>query len=177
METMLHTQKTLSFSKRIVKYLPQTIRRRLPAEISVVSVSEKESRLLNRRYRGKNRAANVLSFLYPASETPRGSSKVLRQKKSGKEGGFDFAGRHAIDMDNRRFRGGVYDKEYGEIIVCPAVIRAEARKQKHTFRYQMTWYIVHGMIHLSGLHHEKSRRTAERVERLEKQILKRMGSV
>lgn len=71
----------------------------------------------------------------------------------------------------------LYGKGYGEIIVCSSVIRREARAQKHSYKYQLAWMIVHGMIHLSGLHHEKSRMTAERVERLEKQILKKLRSV
>lgn len=108
--------------------LKSSRRYELPVEISVVSISEKESRLLNRRYRKKHKPANVLSFLY--------------------------------------------GPEYGEIIVCPSLIRREARKQGHTYQYQMTWMIVHGTIHLSGLHHERSRAAAERVEKLEQKILR-----
>jgi len=64
-----------------------------------------------------------------------------------------------------------YSDKYGEILVCPPVIRAEAKAQQHTFQYQMTWMIAHGMMHLSGLHHEKSREAGKRVARLEKKIL------
>ena len=127
-EPILHTPKTLSFAKRTVKRLPQAIALRLPAEISVVPVSEKESLALNRRYRKKNKAANVLSFYYA--------------------------------------------KEYGEIIVCPAIIRAEAKTQNNSFEYQMTWMIVHGMIHLSGLHHEESKVAEKKFSRIEHKVLK-----
>ena len=65
-----------------------------------------------------------------------------------------------------------YDKEYGEIIVCPALIRREAKAQGNSFEYQMTWMIVHGMIHLSGSHHEKSAVAAQQVSRLEQKILR-----
>lgn len=126
-ETVLHASQNIAFSKEIVKNLPQAIAKRLPVEISVVSVSEKESAELNRRYREKDKTTNVLSFRY--------------------------------------------GKEYGEIIVCPAVVRREARRQKHTFRYQMTWMILHGMIHLSGLHHEQSPVAAKKTEAVEKRIL------
>ena len=119
---------TLSSARRIVKHLPQATAKRLPAQISVVPVSEKESRALNRQYRKKDKATNVLSFYYT--------------------------------------------KEYGEIIVCPSVIRHEAKAQKHSFEYQMTWMILHGMIHLSGLHHERSWKTAERTESVERKILR-----
>lgn len=82
---------------------------------------------------------------------------------------------------NRRYRkkhkpanvlSFLYGPEYGEIIVCPSVVRHEARMQGHTYRYQMTWMVVHGTIHLSGLHHERSRAAAESVEELEQKILR-----
>ncbi len=67
-----------------------------------------------------------------------------------------------------------YDKEYGEIIVCPVLIRREAKAQDNSFEYQMTWMIVHGMIHLSGLHHEKSDAAARRAEKAEQAILEKL---
>lgn len=126
-ETILRTPQNVAFSKEIVKYLPQAVRSGLPAEISVVSVSEKKSAMLNRMYRKKDTATNVLSFRY--------------------------------------------SDEYGEIFVCPAVIRAEAKAQKNSFQYQMTWMIVHGMIHLSGVHHEKSKAAERKFSRIEHGIL------
>ena len=67
-----------------------------------------------------------------------------------------------------------YGKEYGEIIVCPALIRREAKAQDNSFEYQMTWMIVHGMIHLSGSHHEKSDTAARRTEKVEQAILEKL---
>lgn len=67
-----------------------------------------------------------------------------------------------------------YDGKYGEILVCPAVIRQEAKAGGNSFQHQMTWMVVHGMLHLAGLHHETSERAALRVEKLEQQIIKKM---
>ena len=81
---------------------------------------------------------------------------------------------------NRRYRGKraptnvlsfLYGPEYGEIIICPAIIRREAKEQRSAQAFQMTWMIVHGMLHLAGLHHEKSARMAKRVERIEQGVL------
>lgn len=123
----------LSLEGQIVKHLPQVVQRRLPVEISVVAVSERESARLNRRYRKKRKPANVLSFLY--------------------------------------------DREYGEIIVCPALIRVEAKAQGNSFQYQMTWMIVHGMLHLAGVHHEKSQASAKMAARLEEEVLRKFQSL
>ena len=155
------TSKNLSFSKQIVKYLPQAVASRLPAEISVVAVSEKESRRLNRRYRGKNKPANVLSFLYTSMSLSSPRKRGSREQKTG------------FPIESGMTQNGKAVYIYGEIIVCPAVIRREAKAQKHSFDYQMTWMILHGMIHLAGVHHERSQLTTERVEILEKNILQR----
>lgn len=67
-----------------------------------------------------------------------------------------------------------YDEKYGEILVCPAIIRQEAKTRGNSYQQQMTWMIVHGMLHLAGLHHETSERAALRVEKLEQQVLKKL---
>jgi len=64
-----------------------------------------------------------------------------------------------------------YGPEYGEIILCPSVIRGDAKTQGNSYAYQLTWMIVHGMMHLTGLHHERSVTRAKRVERTEQKIL------
>lgn len=71
----------------------------------------------------------------------------------------------------------LYDKEYGEIIVCPGLIRAEAKEQGHSFKYQMTWMIIHGMLHLAGVHHEQSVAVAKRAARLEEDVLRKFQSL
>ena len=64
-----------------------------------------------------------------------------------------------------------YDDTYGEILICASVIRREAKKQGNTQAFQMTWMVLHGMLHLAGVHHEKSPRMAKKVERIEQKIL------
>lgn len=64
-----------------------------------------------------------------------------------------------------------YGKDYGEILVCPAIIRKEAKRQGNIYKYQMTWLILHGMLHLGGIHHEFSAKDRNRSESLERKIL------
>ena len=81
---------------------------------------------------------------------------------------------------NRRYRhkrkpanvlSFLYGKEYGEIVLCSAIIKKDAKKQGNTEVFQMTWMVVHGMLHLAGLHHEKSNVIAQRTMRIENTVL------
>lgn len=88
----------------------------------------------------------------------------------------------AHNLDQRFFQRGRpanvlsfrYNPAYGEILVCPAVIRQDARRQGNPYQYQMTWMIVHAMLHLAGMHHERSRRMAVLVTRLETMMLRKL---
>ena len=116
--------------RKIRSALPAALGRKLPRQIEIVPIREPEARRLNRRYRARRRAANVLSFRYGS--------------------------------------------DYGEILVCPQVIRRDAASTGNTYSYQLTWMVLHGMIHLAGLHHEKTRAVAAKVNRLERRILKKL---
>lgn len=118
---------------QIARLLPLNVARVLPQNIAVTRVSAARSRDLNRRYRGVDRATNVLSFRY--------------------------------------------DDQHGEILVCAAVVRKEAAACRHSYPYQMTWMILHGMLHLAGVHHEGSRRNAHRAERIEALVLGRIRRI
>ena len=70
-----------------------------------------------------------------------------------------------------------YGADYGEILVCSAIIRREAKEQGHSYRYQMTWMVLHGMLHLAGWHHERSRVATERVDGVERNILAKIFGI
>jgi probable rRNA maturation factor len=106
-------------------------------ELGVRVVARAESRRLNARYRGRNRATNVLSF--PAERIP-----------------------------------GVPMQPLGDLVICPAVLRAEARLQGKSLRAHWAHLIVHGTLHLLGYDHEDSGE-AQRMERREITLLRRLG--
>jgi len=97
--------------------------------INVIFVSKERSRLLNVKYRKKNKPANILSFDYG---------------------------------------------NYGEIVICPEVVKKEAKKSGNSFKYQLSWMLVHGLLHLAEIHHEKSLAQAIKAERIEKEILQKI---
>jgi probable rRNA maturation factor len=72
-------------------------------------------------------------------------------------------------VDERRFAGSI-----GDIVVCAAVVAAEARAQDKTLPAHWAHMVVHGTLHLLGHDHVK-RRDARRMERLEVEILRGFG--
>jgi probable rRNA maturation factor len=85
--------------------------------LSIAYVDEKKSREINKKYRNKNKATNVLSFPLHKNE--------------------------------------------GEIVLCPAAIKREAKSFSKTFRQFLGFLVIHGMLHLKGYDH------GEKMEKLE----------
>ncbi|TSC68174.1 MAG: putative rRNA maturation factor [Parcubacteria group bacterium Gr01-1014_66] len=65
-----------------------------------------------------------------------------------------------------------YSSQYGEIILCPDRIVRDAKKEGNSHVFQMTWMILHGMLHLAGLHHEYSSAHSRSIELLERRVLR-----
>lgn len=62
----------------------------------------------------------------------------------------------------------------GDLFICPAVVRANAKAWGRSVRAQMQWTIVHGLLHLAGYDHERGPRAAARMAVVEQKILKRL---
>ncbi len=64
--------------------------------------------------------------------------------------------------------------ELGDIAICPAVVRAEARAQRKPLRHHWAHMVVHGCLHLLGYDHEREH-DARRMQRREIALLARLG--
>lgn len=108
-------------------------------DVTLRIVGAAEGGRLNRAYRGKGSATNVLTFRYrrPAHGAGR---KLLR----------------------------------GDIVLCHPVVEREARAQRKPLAEHYAHLVVHGILHLRGFDHERTR-NAMRMERLETAILARLG--
>ena len=102
-------------------------------EVAIALLGESDARDMNRRYRGKDYATNVLSF--PYEPLPGTRYSLL-----------------------------------GDLVLCPAVIAREARRQGKRLRDHYAHLAIHGTLHLLGHDHERSR-DAERMERIERDVL------
>ncbi len=105
-------------------------------KISLAFVSKKEMQKLNKKFRGKNKPTDVLSF--------------------------DLTARYKLPTTN---------SELGEIIICPEVVKENAKKFGTEFKKEIVKVFVHGILHLLGYDHEKSEKEVRKMEAREEQYL------
>jgi probable rRNA maturation factor len=53
-------------------------------------------------------------------------------------------------------------KNEGEIIICPTIVKQEAKKFSKTFSQFLGFLVIHGMLHLKGLEHSSTMEEAEK---------------
>ena len=63
----------------------------------------------------------------------------------------------------------------GDVVLARQTVLREAREQKKTSADHLVHLVVHGTLHLMGHDHETSDADADRMEALERRILKRLG--
>lgn len=89
--------------------------------LSLAFVDKKTSRKINKTYRKKDQATNVLSFTFSKNE--------------------------------------------GEIVLCPNLIKIEAKNKEKNFnknyRELLGFLVIHGMLHLKGMQHSSKMNRAE----------------
>ena len=117
------------------------------AELSIVLADDRYARALNRGYRGKDSATNVLSF--PA----------LAPAELGRAGGRAKRGPPLL---------------LGDVVLAFETVRAEALAARKPLAHHLAHLIVHGTLHLLGYDHARAAE-AERMERRETAILARLG--
>ena len=104
-----------------------------PAVVTLRFVARAEGQRLNREFRGKDYATNVLSFPY--------------------------GGRAPLE---------------GDVVICAPVVASEARDQGKAVRAHYAHLVVHGLLHLQGLDHERAAE-ATWMESRERAILAGLG--
>ncbi|MFA5070739.1 MAG: rRNA maturation RNase YbeY [Patescibacteria group bacterium] len=62
----------------------------------------------------------------------------------------------------------------GEIIICPARARIEARREGLGYRKKITFLVIHGFLHLFGFDH-KNDRQRKKMERMEGELINLSG--
>ena len=63
----------------------------------------------------------------------------------------------------------------GDIVISVPIAASQAREEGHSLACEIDHLLIHGLVHLMGFDHERSRREAVRMKRKEQQLLKRLS--
>jgi probable rRNA maturation factor len=135
----------------------------------------------------------VRGWAPPRSELARWASAALGRHATGAELGVRVVGSAESARLNARYRGRdnptnvlsfpqpplpararAAVRALGDLVICPTVLRGEARAQSKALRAHWAHLVVHGTLHLIGYDHERAA-DARRMERREIAVLRRLG--
>jgi probable rRNA maturation factor len=115
------------------------LRRIAPArargEVSIALVSDRRIRALNRTYRRKDYATDVLSFATPSFATPANPQSPIP------------------------------NPFLGDIVIARGVAKRQARLARHSEQTELRVLALHGLLHLLGYDHERDNGRMLRMER------------
>ena len=99
-------------------------------ELIFVFLGVHSMRILNKRYRGRDRVTDVLSF--PPT----------------------LSGAHSL----------------GELVFCPQRVKRQAKQNRHSYRRELAYLSLHGLLHLLGFEHENGGEEATQMYGLQDSI-------
>ncbi len=114
-------------------------------KITLRIADEVEARALNKDFRGKDYATNVLTFVYDDAQTPPG---------------LPLSGEESVLS--------------GDIVICAPVVEREARAQHKDLSAHYAHLSIHAALHLQGYDHENEQ-DAVVMEALETALLAKLG--
>jgi probable rRNA maturation factor len=121
-------------------------------EVSLLFVDEAAIAALNERFLSRPGPTDVLAF--PVEDDPVSTGRFPDMGGTGP--------------------GSDPDEEppllLGDVVVCPAVARANAAERGEAYEDELALLVVHGLLHLLGLDHE-AEAEAEAMEALERELL------
>jgi len=133
----------------------------------------------------------VRTWAPPRADITTWASTALGRKAAGRELAVRVVSRGESRRLNARYRGrdkptnvlsfpapelpaGSEQLPLGDLVICPEVLRAEAREQHKSLRAHWAHLVVHGALHLIGYDHMQPSE-ASRMERREISVLRRLG--
>ncbi|OHA71163.1 MAG: rRNA maturation RNase YbeY [Candidatus Wildermuthbacteria bacterium RIFCSPLOWO2_12_FULL_40_9] len=112
----------------------------------------------------------------------KATQKVLTGEKSKLDVSIVLMQPKEIQLLNRQYRNKNYPtdvlsfryEESGEIVLCVQEIKKDAMATGTILKKQVVLVLIHGVLHLLGYDHEKSRKEAEKMEKKQNYYLKKL---
>ena len=125
------------------------------AVITLRLVGTREGRALNRDFRGRDYATNVLTFAYGAQDVDGADGNATAQPRA-----------------PRRTQRPL-PPVTADIVLCVPVLRREAREQRKPLDHHLAHLVIHGVLHAQGHEHEHDDEAHE-MESIETTLLRRL---
>ena len=119
------------------------------AELSVLLVSDRRMRALNRRYRKKDRATDVLAFPMNERRSLAPAASVAAKSRLS-----------SVPM------------LLGDVVISIPTATRQAKTQGHSVSQEVAMLLIHGVLHLCGYDHERGEREARLMRRKERAVLR-----
>ncbi len=105
------------------------------------------------------------------------AKKVLMKEQKGDLNlSIALVGQKVIKGLNKRYRkknrptdvlSYMYSKNASEIVICPQVVKQNAKKFGTTFKKELARVLIHGILHLAGYNHEKKKTETKKMKEKE----------
>jgi len=153
MQVSLINQSEISMPRawaiQVLKFLQAELKKQHPelkrADLTVVFLNRPQAKKLNKTFRGRDYATDILSF-----------SSGVKPKKLSAQHFFPF----------------------GELVLCPQVLKKQATEHELSFKAELAYMLIHGVLHLLGYDHEGrgpvGRKKAEQMLSLQDQLFDRL---
>jgi probable rRNA maturation factor len=132
----------------LAAWLRRVAPKRARGDVTIAFVSDAHMRRLNRTFRGKDYATDVLSFPADAGQV----AQALRPAGVGSPKGLRYL---------------------GDLVIAKGVARRQALDYGHAVAVELRVLSLHGLLHLLGYDHERDHGEMRRVE----QRLRRKGGL
>ena len=130
------------------------------AELSLLLVNDGRMKELNHKYRGIDRTTDVLSF-------PQIQNKIQDTR-------FRIQ-----DKKNRAscivHRASLASLVLGDVVINLQAVKRQATEHGLSFNEELRWLLVHGVLHLIGYDHERSKYAERKMRSKERELLGYLG--
>lgn len=121
---------------------------------------------------------NLTNFIVDKKFFVGVAKKVLKSENREKENvSIAFVSPQEIQKLNKKYRKkdkptdvlafervSHFKEEYSEVIICPSVVRENAKSSKLSLKKELSKILLHGILHVLGYDHERSKKDEQIME-------------
>lgn len=111
--------------------------------------------------------------------------RIVKASQNQKEFTLVFLDKKPAQKINMEFRGKDYATDvlsfdsmdpssFGELVLCPEVLKRQAKEHKLTYQAELGYMVLHGTLHLLGYDHETNEKDAREMFTLQDTVFEKL---